>query len=248
MKIWTSEHIFNHPWETVTQAVWRKYPNPHNPAVVGTDVVDRRVVNGVLHTHRLISSRWGLPSWAQTILGAERVCYGYEHSEVDPSDKTMSMRTRNLTFSSTVSLDESLVYSPHPEDSDKTVLRQETIITVMGVPLSSYMENYLANSISNNSNKGRDAMEYVISKINLEVEELVSTYKRSTTGLINSLEGITETARRSVDDISIVAKKSVDGISGVAKKSIGDISEVAKKGIDEIHNLGSCKPGPMPRI
>lgn len=52
MKIWTSEHVFNHSWEAVTTGQWQKYPNPHNSAVLGTDVVDRRVVDGVLHSHR----------------------------------------------------------------------------------------------------------------------------------------------------------------------------------------------------
>ena len=52
MKIWTSEHVFNHSWEQVTCGQWQKYPNPHNSAVLGTDVVDRRVVDGVLHGHR----------------------------------------------------------------------------------------------------------------------------------------------------------------------------------------------------
>ncbi|KAF3824581.1 hypothetical protein GH733_009915 [Mirounga leonina] len=35
MKIWTSESIFDHPWETVTTAAMQKYPNP--PSVVGVD-------------------------------------------------------------------------------------------------------------------------------------------------------------------------------------------------------------------
>ena len=52
MRIWTSEHVFNHSWETVTTGQWQKYPNPHNQAVLGTDVLDRRVEAGVLHTHR----------------------------------------------------------------------------------------------------------------------------------------------------------------------------------------------------
>ncbi len=30
MRIWTSEHIFHHSWETVTEGQWQKYPNPHN--------------------------------------------------------------------------------------------------------------------------------------------------------------------------------------------------------------------------
>ena len=54
MRIWTSEHVFNHSWETVTTGQWQKYPNPHNQAVLGTDVVDRRVENGVLHSHRSV--------------------------------------------------------------------------------------------------------------------------------------------------------------------------------------------------
>jgi PRELI-like family len=58
---------YSHPWETVAQAAWRKYPNPMNTAVIGTDVVERSVVDGVLHTHRLVSSRWYFPSWARKV-------------------------------------------------------------------------------------------------------------------------------------------------------------------------------------
>ena len=58
MKIWTSEHIFDHNWDTVVQSQFRKYPNPHNKSVLGTDVYDRRVdpSTGVLHSHRIITS------------------------------------------------------------------------------------------------------------------------------------------------------------------------------------------------
>lgn len=38
-----------------------------NPAVLGTDVIDRKVVDGVLHTHRLVTSEWGLPGWARSV-------------------------------------------------------------------------------------------------------------------------------------------------------------------------------------
>lgn len=75
MKIWTSEHVFNHSWETVTQSQWQKYPNPHNPAVLATDVVERSVdpVSGVLHSRRIISSDWGLAPWVQSLIGANKV-------------------------------------------------------------------------------------------------------------------------------------------------------------------------------
>lgn len=65
----------SHPWETVAQAAWRKYPNPMNTAVIGTDVVERTVVDGVLHTHRLVSSRWYFPTWAQRVsFAARNIC------------------------------------------------------------------------------------------------------------------------------------------------------------------------------
>jgi hypothetical protein len=81
----------------VVQAVWRKYPNPMNPAVVGTDVIDRNIgPNGVMRTHRLISCEWGLPRWATRILGTDRTCFASEHSEVDPIKKTMTLQSKNV--------------------------------------------------------------------------------------------------------------------------------------------------------
>lgn len=41
----------------------RKYPNPMNPSVVGVDVLERSVDGwGRLHSLRLLSTEWGLPS------------------------------------------------------------------------------------------------------------------------------------------------------------------------------------------
>uniref|UniRef100_A0A2K6KSN3 PRELI domain containing 3B n=1 Tax=Rhinopithecus bieti TaxID=61621 RepID=A0A2K6KSN3_RHIBE len=147
MKIWTSEHVFDHPWETVTTAAMQKYPNPMNPSVVGVDVLERHIdPSGKLHSHRLLSTEWGLPSIVKSI-----------------------------SFTNMVSVDERLIYKPHPQDPDKTVLTQEAIITVKGVSLSSYLEGLMASTISSNASKGREAMEWVIHKLNAEIEELTAS-------------------------------------------------------------------------
>ena len=57
----------SHPWETVTKAVWQKYPNPLNPNVKGLDVVERKVENGVLKSHRVLSTEWGIPEWVVSV-------------------------------------------------------------------------------------------------------------------------------------------------------------------------------------
>ncbi|NXI58215.1 PLD3A protein, partial [Chloroceryle aenea] len=166
-----------HPWDTVIKAAMRKYPNPMNPCVVGVDVLDRSLDNqGRLHSHRLLSTEWGLPAIVKAILGTSRtLTYIEEHSVVDPVEKKMELCSTNITLTNLVSVDERLVYTPHPENPEKTVLTQEAIITVKGISLSSYLESLMANTISSNARKGRDALEWVISKLNTELEELKST-------------------------------------------------------------------------
>ncbi|NWZ65193.1 PLD3A protein, partial [Acrocephalus arundinaceus] len=169
--------FYRHPWDTVIKAAMRKYPNPMNPCVVGVDVLDRSLdKQGRLHSHRLLSTEWGLPTIVKAILGTSRtLTYIEEHSVVDPVEKKMELCSTNITLTNLVSVDERLVYTPHPENPEKTVLTQEAIITVKGISLSSYLESLMANTISSNARKGRDALEWVISKLNTELEELKST-------------------------------------------------------------------------
>lgn len=218
MKIWTSEHTFNHPWETVATAAWRKYPNPHNPAVIGTDVVERKVVDGVLHTQRLVSSKWFFPKWTQALIGSAKICYASEKSEVNPSIRKMILKTVNLTFCRYVAVDETLCYIPHPTDPSKTLLKQEAVVTVQGVPLNNYMEDILTNKISLNAGKGRQAMEWVICKLNSEMKD----FTKSTDEILNH-------TKKSLDDITSTAKKSMDDISQKAMKSLDDMQPLRQK-------------------
>jgi len=215
MKFWTSEYTFSHSWDKVTQAAWRKYPNPMNPSVVGIDVVERKVEGGVLSTHRLIGSQWGIPLWIEAIIGSPSVMYANEKSEVNPREKIMTLKTRNITFCKHIAVDETLKYTPHPKDPEKTLLKQEAVITVEGVPLSSYVEGLLASTISTNASKGRLAMEWVLKKINDELKELSHTVEKNKGEFINS-------TIKSIDGITVTAKKSMDETLNTAKKSLED--------------------------
>jgi len=169
MKIWTSQHIFTHSWDHVAAAAQRKYPNPLNPYVVGVDVIDRFVDrHGILRTHRLINTSWSLGDWVTRLIGHDRPCYASEHSACDPVNKQLVLRSRNLTFCNVISIDETLIYSRHPTDPSRTVLTQEAIINVYGIPLGSYCESLLASSMSHNAVKGRSAIELVIGQMKTE--------------------------------------------------------------------------------
>ncbi|KOC65582.1 Protein slowmo [Habropoda laboriosa] len=153
MKLWTSHHTFDHPWETVVKAACRKYPNPLNPSVRGTDVIDRRIKNGILYSHRLITTHWTFPSGLFRVFTRDRLCYASEWSTINPESKEMVIKTVNITLGAHVSVDEVVTYSPHPENSDATLLTQQAVISVQGVPLIDHLEGLLTKTIEENAKK-----------------------------------------------------------------------------------------------
>merc|ERR1712018_122040 len=67
-----------------------------------------------------------------------------------------------------VNMEEKMTYTPDPEDPNRTLMKQETVVTVQGVPLTSYMEGIIVNTVSSNSSKGRAAIEWIVEKLGNE--------------------------------------------------------------------------------
>ena len=138
---------------------------------LSTAVVSRRsvcFVTNVAYNVRIITSDWGLADWVQRLIGTNRVCYASEKSMVDPKNRLMEMHSKNLTFNSYVNMEEKMTYTADPEDDTRTMLKQEMIVTVQGVPLTSYMEGIIVNTVSKNSSKGKAAIEWVVEKLGQE--------------------------------------------------------------------------------
>jgi hypothetical protein len=64
MKLFEKEVQFEHPWDRVTLASWRKYPNDNSQHVLHVDILSREVCpkTGVLKTERLITCKQNVPS------------------------------------------------------------------------------------------------------------------------------------------------------------------------------------------
>ena len=128
---------------------------------------------GKFHSQRLLGTERGLPSTVKSLIGAARTkTYVQKHSVVVPVDKTMELRSASISFTNMVSVDDRLLYKPHSQDPEKTLLTQEAIIIVKGVRLSSYLEGLTVSTTSANSKSGREAMEWLIHTLN--VEQLVA--------------------------------------------------------------------------
>ena len=87
---------------------------------------------------------------------------------MDPKNRLMEMYSKNLSFNSYVNMEEKMTYTADPEDNSRTLCKQEMIVTVQGVPLTSYMEGIIVNTVSNNSSKGKAAIEWVVEKLGQE--------------------------------------------------------------------------------
>ncbi|KAJ3107609.1 hypothetical protein HDU97_003603 [Phlyctochytrium planicorne] len=130
VKFWNFSFSFDHPWSTVTQAIWRKYPNPFASHVLTADVIDRTVDpdTGFLVTTRLFLKQGNLPKWGRQFMNAPEA-FILEISTVDPKGKTMETITRNLSHVKLMLVEERQIVRPHPDDPiNRTELKTEARI------------------------------------------------------------------------------------------------------------------------
>lgn len=172
MKIWTSEHVFDHDWETVVNAAWRKYPNPMNQGVTGMDVLRQTLHAGRILSERIIQSHFHIPTWATKLTGFSGTQYSHEYTVIDPQHRNMSLTTRNLNGASFLRVDEKLTYTPLPEDPSKTILRQEASVTITLPAFADYCEKTFIGVYSSNATKGRKGVEWVIDQLKKEYTDI----------------------------------------------------------------------------
>jgi len=162
---------------------------------------------------RIISSDWGLADWAQRLIGANKVCYASEYSIVDPKKRLMEMHSKNMSFCNFVNMEEKMTYTPDPNDSNRTLLTQETVVTVQGVPLTNYMESIIVNTVSNNSSKGRAAIEWIVEKLGNECRalSLSSSLDKMKSEILDLKHQVAESlilpARQSIEELQEELKK-----------------------------------------
>lgn len=97
------------------------------------------------------------------LTGAE-VSYVREVSEVDLRNQTVTMRSMNLTACNIVSIQETVVYTPHPQLAGKTLFTQGAQITAYGAfsRICTAVEEWSVERFNVNAQKGRMGFEAVL--------------------------------------------------------------------------------------
>jgi len=89
---------------------------------------------------------------------------------------------------------EHMSYLPHPDSPDKTLLRQETLVTVRGVPLTSYMESLIVNTVDANASKGKQAIEWVVNTVKDEARSV------NISGILDKISNEVQDLKNTVSD------------------------------------------------
>lgn len=168
MKVFSNSETFHYSWEEVSTANWRKYCpwNQKSTHVVAVDTLSRSVdlQTGILRTERLITCRQSAPEWLKSILGVSmEESQVLETSYVDPSQKTVTMVSANLTWSNLINVQETVVYKPLNEH--QTQFTQDAKITALcggWQRIKNSIEDTLVKRFRENAIKGKEGFETVL--------------------------------------------------------------------------------------
>lgn len=185
MKFFETSHVFDYPWYQVSTAHWRKYPNERATHVLSIDTLRREIdpETGILRTERLITCRQSAPRWILKFVGGGD-SYVREVSEVDPraEQEKLIMRSSNLTFSHVVSVEETVVYRPAPDDpKNRTLFEQEATFkanSCLAQFVNAKMEEWSVHRFSTNAKTGREGFEGVLANMRESVFRGDSTSQR----------------------------------------------------------------------
>lgn len=162
--------MFEYSWDQVSTAHWRKYPNEKADHVVAVDTLRREYdpSTGILRVERLITCRQAAPRWIVRLVGGTEDSYVREVSEVSLRDKSLILRSTNLTFSNIMSVQETVKYLPDTTQAARTLFQQDAKITAYGALsrlANGMMEDFTFDRFRQNASRGRAGFESVLEKV-----------------------------------------------------------------------------------
>jgi hypothetical protein len=165
VQLFSVEHEFKHPWERVTSAFWRKYPNEAAAHVRAIDITDRRMdAQGRLITNRIMSCHSALPSWLRAA-GLPQNCFVAETSIVDPRTRTMVVKSSNLSGASLMVVEETCTYQASASSPAHTHYKQQARITAFLPFLAGKFESYSVANLHAKSAEGMAVVEKLCQRI-----------------------------------------------------------------------------------
>ncbi|KAG6579827.1 uncharacterized protein IUM83_11397 [Phytophthora cinnamomi] len=160
-----TRHVYPFEWDVVTRAFWNKYPNSRLAHVERVDVLDRRLdAQGRLVTTRLAKvTQRNVPGWVRSALGDST--YVFEETTCDARRQRLVLKSTNLSLRSVATVEETCVYSVHPQDARQTLYEAEAKVTAFVPLLSQKLEKFSVSRGAETAAKGIRAVEEICNDI-----------------------------------------------------------------------------------
>eukprot|EP01132_Coremiostelium_polycephalum_P001376 gene1376-1739_t len=196
----TITHTYKHLWTDASSASWRKYPSPERPDVISVDLLSKELdqETGILRCTKLIICKGSTPKWINSILGGNEVFF-YEETTVDPKNQVMVLKTKNLSFTNILGVEEVCTYQPHPENKEWTLFTQEAKVTATVFGVARKMESFCLDRFMSNAGKGRKIMEDAILKVKLEAKESLNNLEATIDKTITNIKIEAENLEATID-------------------------------------------------
>lgn len=247
MRLFRQEHRYDHDWETVTAALWEKYPNPLQPHVTRVDTLDRAIDSNThtFHCLRLLSLQYHIPSWVQTLLRRPTTTgYGLEEATCNVKDRTLTLKSKNVTFSHLLSIEETCEYRPDPTNPyGATLYTQQAEYRIVGLGyLSAALERAVVQSAGDKAKAGLQAMQAKIERLDerwkradlilQSLEQNVQNFEQTLLDGKERLDKKFSDAKQKVEETVSKIEQCITGGTTQKPKSDYDDSPVLQKEID----------------
>ncbi|KAI5706362.1 hypothetical protein M8J76_015304 [Diaphorina citri] len=127
VKYFENKTVFRFNWEQVAQGYWRRYPNPESTHVLSEDIVDQRITDNKLFTKRILTKTNNAPKWGERFIKTNKIKI-VEESICDPKEKTLTTYTRNIGYTSVMSVIEKVEYKVSDENENWTLAKRSVWI------------------------------------------------------------------------------------------------------------------------
>jgi hypothetical protein len=226
MKEFSSTQYFDYPWDYVSAANWRKYPNKNSTHVVAVDVLRREFdpISQILKSERLITCKQPIPSWLKIFVNGAEISYVREISIVDNLNKILTMRSVNLTFSNLLKVYETVIYEQNPLDPlNKTLFKQNAQFTSKTgwSNLQNKIESWGVERFSQNALKGKLGFDSILQ--------------------LGIIDNLSNSANQLIDEINFKTTCLLNDFNLNSDLFLNEIDENSKKLLNEIKNCNYFK-------
>ncbi|KAJ1730243.1 hypothetical protein LPJ61_003119 [Coemansia biformis] len=157
VKFYQQRHSYDYSWGTVSYAFLNRYPNPFATHVLSADTIEHRIdpSTGSLHITRLLRKTNSIMRGNDAFI--------LEDVVVDGQSGALVSRTRNITHTRLLKVEEKQTLTIDPLDPGRTLCKNETcIVSNIGYGMNSRIESFSLSRFSENIAKSRKGMLYVL--------------------------------------------------------------------------------------